>query len=130
VIGRTSPDATLAAKFSRLYGGSAVLTGTMTPGSDDAEQLHFALFAEGADVAADSANMSAGSRWTVNHVSQSNPTGPGQGDVAALLRRLADTVEQLGDGVIEDLTFASTPTSGERDLRMTVYYHPRCSEDA
>jgi hypothetical protein len=79
--------------------------------------------------AGDSANMSERSRWTINHVSQSNPTGVGQGDVAALLRRFADTVEQLGDVVIEDLTFASNPTSGERDLRMTVYYHARFPED-
>ena len=45
------------------------------------------------------------SHWTIHHFSQSNPAGPGQGDVAALLRRVADTVESLGDVQVQDLTF-------------------------
>jgi hypothetical protein len=31
-------------------------------------------------------------RWSMFHFSQSNPAGPGQGDVAALLRRVADSI--------------------------------------
>lgn len=61
--------------------------------------------------------------WTVLHFSQSNPAGEGQGNVAALLRRVADSVEELGDVKVQDVTFSSTVTDGEDDLTMTVYYH-------
>jgi hypothetical protein len=56
------------------------------------------------------------------HFSQSNPDGDGQGDVAALLRRVADTIDGLGDRQVEDLTFNSEVTGGEDDLTVTVYY--------
>lgn len=59
----------------------------------------------------------------IRHVSQSNRDGDGQGDVAALLRRVADTLDQLGDVQVEDITFHSEVTDGEDDLSMTVYYH-------
>lgn len=62
--------------------------------------------------------------WTINHFSQSNPAGAGQGDVPALLRCLADSVAALGDVSVEDITFSSSATDGEDDLTMTVYYHP------
>jgi hypothetical protein len=61
--------------------------------------------------------------WSVFHFSQSNPSGPGQGDVAALLRRVADSVDELGDVRIQDITFSSQVTEGEDDLTMTVYYN-------
>jgi hypothetical protein len=61
--------------------------------------------------------------WTILHFSQSNPAGPGRGDVPALLRRVADTVEALGDIAVQDITFASEVTEGEDDVTMTVYYH-------
>lgn len=61
--------------------------------------------------------------WTIFHFSQSNGKGPGQGDVPALLRRVADSVEELGDVDVQDITFASEVTAGEDDLTMTVYYH-------
>lgn len=62
--------------------------------------------------------------WTINHFSQSNPTGEGQGDVAALLRRVSRTIDDLGDVSIEDLTFTNRVTDGEDDLTITVYYQP------
>lgn len=63
-------------------------------------------------------------RYTTFHFSQSNPSGPGQGSVPSLLRRVADSIESLGpDVVVEDITFSSEPTGEERDLSMTVYYH-------
>lgn len=62
-------------------------------------------------------------KWTISHFSQSNPAGEGQGNVASLLRRVADSLEALGDVMIEDITFSSEPTGDERDLTMTVYYH-------
>jgi hypothetical protein len=62
-------------------------------------------------------------KWTTFHFSQSNPTGVGEGDVAALLRRVADSIDELGDVMVEDITFSTQPTGDERDLRVTVYYH-------
>lgn len=62
--------------------------------------------------------------WTINHFSRSNPAGTGQGDVAALLRRVAQSIDDLSDVSVQDLTFASSVTAGEDDLTVTVYYHP------
>ena len=59
---------------------------------------------------------------TIRHVSQSNPDGSGQGDVAALLRRVADTLDHLGEVQVQDITFHIEVTDGEDDLSMTVYY--------
>jgi hypothetical protein len=61
--------------------------------------------------------------WTVFHFRQSNPDGPGQGDVAALLRRVAEEIDKLGDVDIQDITFSSSVTEEEDDLTMTVYYN-------
>ena len=61
--------------------------------------------------------------WTISHFSQSNPDGVGQGDVPALLRRVADSIEALGDVQVADITFTSEPTDGEDSLTATVYYH-------
>ena len=62
-------------------------------------------------------------KWSVLHFSQSNPDGPGQGDVPALLRRVAKTIEDLGDVDVQDITFHSEVTAEEDDLTMTVYHH-------
>jgi len=58
----------------------------------------------------------------ISHFGQSNPAGPGQGDVPALLRRVADSLGELGDVTVQDITFHAEPTAGEDDLTMTVYY--------
>ena len=56
------------------------------------------------------------------HLSQANPTGPGQDDVPALLRRVADTVSRLGDVTIQDITFHNEPDAdGQEWPDMTVY---------
>lgn len=60
--------------------------------------------------------------WTIFHFSQSNPSGEGQGDVPALLRRVADQIESLGDVQVQDITFTSEPTDAEDDLTVTVYF--------
>jgi hypothetical protein len=60
--------------------------------------------------------------WTMLVFSQSNPDGAGQGSVPALLRRLADSIDELGDIVVHDITFHSEVTADENDLTMTVYY--------
>jgi hypothetical protein len=62
-------------------------------------------------------------KWTTFHFAQSNPHGKGQGDVPSLLRRVADSIEALGDVMVEDITFSSEPTGDERDVSMTVYYN-------
>jgi hypothetical protein len=55
--------------------------------------------------------------------SQSDPSGDGQGDVPALLRRVAGSIEDLGEVNVQDIVFHSEVTAGEDDLTMTVYYH-------
>jgi hypothetical protein len=61
-------------------------------------------------------------KWVTCSFSLSNPTGPGQGNVSALLRRLADKLDRLGEVEVIDISFCSQPTGEENDLRMTVYY--------
>lgn len=62
-------------------------------------------------------------KWSSYVFAQSNSPGIGQGNVPALLRRVAESIEELGDVVVEDITFRSEPTADERDISMTVYYH-------
>lgn len=60
--------------------------------------------------------------WPTFHFSQANPAGDGQSDVAALLRRVAKSVEELGSAHIQDITFhQDLEDSGWRPT-MTVYY--------
>lgn len=61
-------------------------------------------------------------QWTALHFSQSNPDGEGQGEVSSLLRRVADTLDGLGDVDVQDVVFHSEVTEAEDDLTMTVYY--------
>jgi hypothetical protein len=61
--------------------------------------------------------------WSVLHFSQSNPDGEGQGNVGALLRRVADSIDELGDVDVQDIVLHSEVTNTEADLTMTVYYH-------
>jgi hypothetical protein len=61
--------------------------------------------------------------WRVLNFSQSNPDGEGQGNVGALLRRVADSIDELGDVDVHDIVFHSGVTDAEDDLTMTVYYH-------
>jgi hypothetical protein len=60
---------------------------------------------------------------TTLNFSQSNPIGPGQGDVPSLLRRVAESIEALGDVDVQDITFSTEVTDREDDLTMTVYFH-------
>jgi hypothetical protein len=36
---------------------------------------------------------------------------------------VADSIDRLGDVVVQDLTFHSEATADEPDLTVTVYYH-------
>jgi hypothetical protein len=59
----------------------------------------------------------------VSHFGRFNPEGEGQGDVAALLRRVADAIEELGEIDILDLVFHSETTADEDRVSITVYYY-------
>jgi hypothetical protein len=61
--------------------------------------------------------------YTIFNFAQSNPSGERQGLVPALLRRVADSIEALGDVQVQDITFHSEVTGEEDDLTMIVYYH-------
>ncbi|GAB2586089.1 hypothetical protein GCM10009593_26420 [Microlunatus antarcticus] len=62
---------------------------------------------------------------TIAHFSQSNPSGPTQGDVAALLRRVADSIAELGEVEVQDIAFHSElDDEGDSWPSMTVYFHP------
>lgn len=49
-------------------------------------------------------------RWTIEHFSQSNPAGAVQGDVPALLRRVAETMERMGPIDVQDLVMHNETT--------------------
>jgi hypothetical protein len=69
--------------------------------------------------------------WTVRHFSQSNPEGAGVGDVPALLRRVADTLEDLGPVNVIDLVLHDEVTAdGEDWYSITVYFDPGSDEPA
>lgn len=61
-------------------------------------------------------------RWSIFHFSQSNPAGPGQSDVPALLRRVADSVEALGEVTVQDIVFHDEVTEDGTWPSMTVYF--------
>jgi hypothetical protein len=61
-------------------------------------------------------------QWSSFHFALSNPSGPGQGDVAKLFRRAADHLDDLGDVQVGDITFNSQPTADEDDLTLSFYY--------
>jgi len=60
--------------------------------------------------------------WTCRHFSQSNPVGPGQGDVPALLRRVADSIEALGDVQVQDLVLHTDVNEDGDWHSLTIYF--------
>jgi hypothetical protein len=63
--------------------------------------------------------------WTVEHFSQANPRGGDQGDVPALLRRVADSIEGLGPLDVQDLVLHTEVTEDGDWHSVTVYFHRR-----
>jgi hypothetical protein len=61
--------------------------------------------------------------WSIRHFSQSNPEGEGQGDVPALLRRVADSIEALGPVEVQDITLGTDVTKHGPWHSITVYFH-------
>ncbi|MFC3983000.1 hypothetical protein [Streptosporangium jomthongense] len=69
--------------------------------------------------------MSERSTWTMHHFSQANPEGPEQGDVPALLRRVADSIEELGDVEVHDVIMHNEITEDGDWPSLTVYFDYR-----
>jgi hypothetical protein len=71
-----------------------------------------------------SCEMTSNKRYTISHFELSNPLGPGQGNVPALLRRVADAIEELGDIEVHDLILHPriTRPDGEDWPSIVVYY--------
>jgi hypothetical protein len=63
--------------------------------------------------------------WTIRNFAQSNPKGEGQGDVPELLRRVARSIEELGDVSVQDITFGTEITEDGPWQHLTVYFHYR-----
>jgi hypothetical protein len=63
------------------------------------------------------------SSWAIRHFSQANPVGTEQGDVPALLRRVADSIEELGSVEIQDLVLHQEITDDGPWFSVTVYFH-------
>ena len=64
--------------------------------------------------------------YTTFHFSQSNPQGPDQGNVPALLRRVADSIAALGDIEVQDIVFhTQLDEDAEWWPSLTVYYSHR-----
>ena len=68
--------------------------------------------------------------WTIEHFSQANPAGPGQDDVPALLRRVADTLASMGPIDVQDVVFHAEVTADGDCPSVTVYLHRETPPDA
>jgi hypothetical protein len=66
--------------------------------------------------------VSPSSSWSAQHFSQANPAGPDQNDVPALLRRVADTIANLGEVEILDLVMHIEVTEDGNWPSITAYY--------
>jgi hypothetical protein len=60
--------------------------------------------------------------WTMRHFSQANPEGPGQGDVPALLRRVAESIEDLGNIEVHDVIMHTEITADGPWHSLAVYF--------
>jgi hypothetical protein len=58
----------------------------------------------------------------IHHFSQGNAKGPGQDDVPAMLRRVAESIEGLGVVTVQDITFENEVTEDGLWPSLTVYF--------
>ena len=66
---------------------------------------------------------------TIEHFSQGNPSGPGQSNVPALLRRVAETLQELGAVQVQDVVFHSDVTEEGDDFpSLSVYFYREPSD--
>ena len=68
--------------------------------------------------------------WSIETFSQANPRGPGQDDVPALLRRVADSLEELGPIEVMDLVLHNEVTEDGDWYDLAIYFHRREPEDS
>ncbi|MFI5649233.1 hypothetical protein [Kitasatospora sp. NPDC051705] len=61
--------------------------------------------------------------WTIRHFSRAKPAGPGCDSMPALLRRLADSIEELGPVEVQDVVIESEMTEHGPWRSGTVYFH-------
>ncbi|WP_029900806.1 hypothetical protein [Nocardia brasiliensis] len=66
--------------------------------------------------------------YSALHFSQANPRGPEQGDVPALLRTIAATLEELGQVSVQDLVLHNEVTA-EGDWPSVTVYYTRIGDD-
>jgi adenylate kinase len=62
---------------------------------------------------------------TISRLVQANPKGPAQGDVPGLLRRVADTLAEMGAVEITALSLEAQPTEDGPWYSVNVYFRPR-----
>lgn len=68
--------------------------------------------------------------WPILQFTQGLGDGTGRDDIAALLRHVADTIEGLGDVVIQDIVFHQELFHEDADWpHLTVYYHEKDDQD-
>jgi hypothetical protein len=67
--------------------------------------------------------MSDRASWAVEHFSQASPAGADQGDVPALLRRAADSIDALGEVEVQDLVMHTEVTENGDWHSLTVCFH-------
>ncbi len=60
--------------------------------------------------------------WSCRHFSQANPRGVDQDNAAALLRRVAESIDSLEKGDVQDITFHTEITADGPWHSMTVYF--------
>jgi hypothetical protein len=61
--------------------------------------------------------------WTIEHFSQANPAGEGQANVPNLLRRVATSLDALGDIEVQDVVLHSEiDDDGQPSPSITVYF--------
>ena len=65
--------------------------------------------------------------WTIHHFSIANPVGTDRADLPALLRRMADALEEFGPVEVQDLTLGTEVTEEGSVHDLTVYFHPKDS---
>jgi len=68
--------------------------------------------------------------WTAKHFSQAKPKREGQADVPALLRRVADTIEDIGDVDVLDIVMHTEITEDGDWHSLTVYFDDRRGDRA
>jgi len=60
--------------------------------------------------------------WFIRHFSQANPAGEHQASVSALLRRVADTLDEFDDIEVQHLVMETEITSEGPWPSITVYF--------